>query len=306
MTIKNGVFRHLAKALRYCRLMTDNAHAFPTTGFDQSLVTAALEHALSLPQTVPVFAIAGLQGTGKSTFAEQLAGLAQSRGRRVAVLSIDDFYLTKAERERLAQDVHPLLASRGPPGTHDLGLAAETLDNLLAGKRTGLPRFDKLADERAPVAQWPVIEGACDLVVLEGWFLKTPAQQTQELLAPINALERDEDPDGIWRNWCNAALAQGYPALWDRIDALWWLQGPDFEVVRDWRWQQEQALQAAGAGNAGGRAGMDRAQVARFVQLFERVSRQALRTLPAIAERTIRLDAKRRPVLSPKGTSFGA
>ena len=288
--------------LRYCRRMTANTHAPGTTGFDQPLVAAALEAALSLPQAIPVFAIAGLQGTGKSTLAAQLASLAQSRGRRVAVLSIDDFYLTRAGRERLAHEVHPLLASRGPPGTHDLGLAAETLDSLLAGKRTALPRFDKLADERAPFAQWPVIQGGCDLVVLEGWFLKTPAQPAEQLPAPINALERDEDPDGTWRNWCNAVLARDYPALWNRIAALWWLQGPDFEVVPEWRWQQEQALQAADRA----RTGMDRAQVERFVQLFERVSRQALRTLPAIAERTIRLDAQRRPTLSPKGTSFEA
>lgn len=286
--------------------MIARTHASPGTGFDPSLVATALEAALSIAQAVPVFAIGGLQGSGKSTLAAQIAALAQSRGHRIAVLSIDDFYLTRAQRERLARDVHPLLASRGPPGTHDLGLAAETLDRLLAGQRTGLPRFDKLADERAPGAQWPVIEGRCDLVVLEGWFLKTPAQQADELHVPINALERDEDPDGTWRTWCNAALARDYPALWRRIDALWWLQGPDFEVVSDWRWQQEQALQAADPGNASGRAGMDRAQVGRFVQLFERVSRQALRTLPAIAERTLRLDAQRRPVLSPKGTSFGA
>ena len=286
--------------------MTADTHAPGTKGFDQRLVAEALEAALSLPRPVPVFAIAGLQGTGKSTLAAQMASLAQTRGHRVAVLSIDDFYLTRAERERLAHSAHPLLANRGPPGTHDLGLAAETLDGLLAGKRTALPRFDKLADERALPAQWPVVGDRCDLVLLEGWFLKTPAQQAKELLSPINALERDEDPDGTWRTWCNAALARDYPALWQRIDALWWLQGPDFEVVPDWRWQQEQALQAADPGHAGGRAGMDRAQVARFVQLFERVSRQALRTLPAIAERTIRLDAQRRPVLSPKGTSFVA
>ncbi|KAF1718725.1 kinase [Pseudoxanthomonas yeongjuensis] len=270
------------------------------------MVAGALEAALSLPQQVPVFAIAGLQGTGKSTLAAQLAGLAQARGRRVAVLSIDDFYLTRAERERLARDVHPLLANRGPPGTHDLGLATETLDRLLAGERTALPRFDKLADERAPTMQWPTVEGRCDLVLLEGWFLKTPAQSADELRAPINALERDEDRDGSWRDWCNAALARDYPALWQRIDALWWLQGPGFEVVPEWRWQQERSLQAADPQDVGGRTGMDRAQVARFVQLFERVSRQALRTLPAIAERTIRLDAQRRPTLPPKGTSFGA
>jgi D-glycerate 3-kinase len=61
-------------------------------------------------------------------------------------------------------------------------------------------------------------------------------------------------------------------------------------VVPAWRWQQEQALQAADPG----RAAMTRAEVGRFVQFFERVSRQALRTLPAIAERTVPLDAQRR------------
>ncbi len=290
--------------------MTAGAHASDMKGFDQQLVVATLEAALSLPSPLPVFAIGGLQGSGKSTFAAQIAALAETRDLHVAVLSIDDFYLTKAQRGQLARDVHPLLASRGPPGTHDLGLATETLDGLLAGRRTQLPRFDKLADDRVPLPQWPIIEDRCDLVLLEGWFLKTPAQRADELRAPINALERGEDPDGSWRDWCNAALARDYPALWQRIDALWWLQGPGFEVVSDWRWQQEQALQAADSsdigGNAEARAGMDRAQVSRFVQLFERVSRQALRTLPGIAERTIRLDAQRRPILSPTGASFGA
>jgi D-glycerate 3-kinase len=41
---------------------------------------------------------------------------------------------------------------------------------------------------------------------------------------------------------------------------------------------------------------MTHAQVQRFIQFFERVSRQALRTWPAIADRTIRLDAERRPI----------
>ena len=259
-------------------------------GFDRQLISEALDSALSLPGPVPVFAISGLQGSGKSTFAAQLAALGQARGLRVAVLSIDDFYLSVAERERLAADVHPLLRTRGPPGTHDLGLALSTLDGLRDGGRVALPRFDKLADERAAPDRWPTMHG-CDLVVLEGWFLKTPAQAPAELAAPLNALERDEDRDGRWRWWCNEALDRDYPPLWRRIDALWLLQAPGFGVVPQWRWEQEQALLASG----GAHGGMDLDGVARFVQLFERVSRQALETLPAIAERTVPLDAARRP-----------
>ncbi|MET0815794.1 MAG: kinase, partial [Pseudoxanthomonas sp.] len=121
--------------LRYCRRMTAATHA-PYDGFDPSLVSAALDAALSLVQPTPVFAIAGLQGSGKSTLAAQIAALAHARGRSVAVLSIDDFYLSKDRRQLLARQVHPLLATRGPPGTHDLPLALETLEGLRAGRPT--------------------------------------------------------------------------------------------------------------------------------------------------------------------------
>lgn len=269
--------------------MTVGTHV-SSPGFDETLVSTALDAALALPGPTPVFAIAGLQGSGKSTLAAQVAGLAQKRGLRVAVLSIDDFYLGRDQRQRLAREVHPLLATRGPPGTHDLDLALGTMESLRAGRATRLPRFDKLADDRLPATQWPTAEQRCDFVLLEGWFLKTPPQSSDELIAPINALERDEDPDGAWRRWCNAALADDYPRLWRSIDALWFLQGPGFEVVPEWRWQQEQTLRAADPG----RAAMTRAEVGRFVQFFERVSRQALRALPAIAERTVPLDTQRR------------
>jgi D-glycerate 3-kinase len=131
-----------------------------------------------------------------------------------------------------------------------------------------------------------------DLVVLEGWFLKVPPQSDAELREPLNALERDEDREGIWRGWSNEALARDYPPLWTRLDRLLFLQGPGFQIVPQWRWQQEQTLQAAHPD----RQAMTREQVDRFVQFFERVSRQAMRTLPGIADRTIRLDARRHPI----------
>lgn len=270
--------------------MSANTHVSPTREFDPALVASALDSALSLPHATPVFALAGLQGSGKSTLAAQMASLAQSRGQQIAVLSIDDFYLGRTERDQLASNVHPLLATRGPPGTHDVALAIETLQSLRAGVVTRLPRFDKLADDRLPPALWPCTQGRCDAVVVEGWFLGTPAQAATELIAPVNTLERDEDADGHWRTWCNEALARDYPPLWQHMDSLWFLQGPGFDIVPDWRWQQEQTLQAGDPR----RPGMTRAEIERFVQLFERVSRQALRTLPAIAGRTITLDKQRR------------
>ncbi|MEN5070532.1 kinase [Stenotrophomonas sp. TWI1183] len=271
------------------------AYMPPTKGFPDALVAQALDDALSCGAAIPVLAISGLQGSGKSTLAAQVVALAESRGLHAAMLSIDDVYLTRAQRQRLARQVHPLLLTRGPPGTHDLALAHATLDAVAAGGPVALPRFDKLADERQPEKDWPRIDRPLDLLVFEGWFLGTPAQDEADLDPPLNALERDADADGHWRRWCNHALAQDYPALWQRCDRLWFLQPPDFSVIPRWRWQQEQSLQAAQPD----RSSMSRAQLERFVQYYERVSRQALRTLPALADTVIALDEQRR-IVAPR------
>lgn len=263
----------------------------PPTGFPDALVARALDASGTRAGAGPrVLGVSGLQGSGKSTLAAQLAAAAQAAGLAAACVSLDDFYLTAAQRRALAGQVHPLLATRGPPGTHDVALAIDTLDALRAGGVPPLPRFDKLGDDRLPRERWPQPTRPLDLLVLEGWCLCVPAEPAEALHAPLNRLEREEDPDGTWRRWCNAALGHDYPPLWSRVDVLWFLQPPGFEVVVDWRWQQEQALQAAEPG----RRGMDRGQLERFVQHYERVSRQALRTLPGLADATVPLDAGRR------------
>lgn len=267
-------------------------HPPAAPGFDAALVGRVLDEALAHGERIQ--AVSGLQGSGKSTLVAQVAAHARGRGLRVAVLSIDDFYLGRRARQALARRVHPLLATRGPPGTHDVALACTTLDALRAGGSVRLPRFDKLADTRLPPSRW-VRVGRVDLVLLEGWFLGTPAQDDDELREPLNRVERDEDRDGTWRRHCNDALRRDYPVLWSRLDRLLFLQPPGFETVPEWRWQQEAALRASRTGRMAARA-MDRTQVERFVQLFERVSRQALRTLPGIADATLRLDAHRQPV----------
>ena len=264
----------------------------PHAGFPPTLVHAALAaSAARAGGGMRVLGISGLQGSGKSTLAAQVVASATATGLSAASVSLDDFYLTAAQRHALARTVHPLLATRGPPGTHDVALALQVIDALRGGGTPPLPRFDKLGDDRLPASVWPVPARPLDLLVLEGWCLAVPAEADEALDAPINALERDEDPDGTWRRWCNAALAAGYPPLWARIDVLWFLQPPDFDIVRHWRWQQEQALQHAQPG----RAGMDRAQLERFIQHYERVSRQAMRTLPVLADAVIALDVARMP-----------
>lgn len=239
--------------------------------------------------------ICGPQGCGKSTAALVLSRLLEARGLRVAILSLDDLYLPIEDRQALAREVHPLLRTRGVPGTHDVALGLKVLDGLAGDGPTALPRFDKAADTRAPVEAWPVVEGPVDVVLFEGWCVGARPQPDKALRKPVNALERDRDPDGVWRAHVNAALAGPYRALFARIDLLVQFLAPDFETVLAWRQEQERKLRdrLAAAGQAGAQV-MDDAQVADFVQHYERLTRHIAAEMPARADLVIRLDADRR------------
>lgn len=246
-----------------------------------------------------VVGICGPQGCGKSTLTALLTRLLKARGLKVASLSIDDLYLPRAERRRLAASVHPLLATRGVPGTHDPALGLAVLGGLARAGPTALPRFDKATDDRAPQTEWPVFEGPADIVLLEGWCVGARPQPAEDLATPINALERDEDPDGIWRGFANAALAGPYRSLFARLDRLALLTAPDFSVVRAWRGQQEDELRRrlADQGRDPGRT-MDGPALDRFVAHYERLTRWISQDLPAAADVVVRLDRERRPLES--------
>lgn len=277
--------------------MNPATHLTRINGFAPVWPAAVLDDALAsaTPARPRIVGLSGVQGCGKSTLAAQVVELARARGLEAATLSLDDVYLPRAERQRLAAEVHPLLATRGPAGSHDLALALATLDALRAAQPVRLPRFDKLADDRLHERDWPLQQRPLDLLVIEGWLLGTPAEPPAALVTPLNPLEREHDRDGRWRRYCNQALQRDYPPLWARLDRLWLLQAPDFSWVPEWRWQQEQALQA----RSPERAAMSRAQIDHFVQFFERGSRQALRTLPMLADRVVQLDRQRRITTPP-------
>lgn len=239
--------------------------------------------------------ICGAQGSGKSTLALAVAlALREGAGLRVATLSLDDFYLTQAERRALAQEVHPLFATRGVPGTHDIGLALATIASLREPRKTCLPRFDKALDERAPVAEWPVFAGPADIILLEGWCVGARPQPAEALATPINALERDEDPDGRWRQGVNAALAGPYQDLFALLDLQLLIAAPSFDCVLGWRREQEAKLAARRLSE--GRAAdavMDDAALTRFVSHYERLTRHILADMPMRADGLIALGADR-------------
>jgi D-glycerate 3-kinase len=245
--------------------------------------------------------VAGLsapQGAGKSTLVAVVSRLLADAGLKVAVLSLDDLYLTRAERLALAAEVHPLLATRGPPGTHDVALGLAVLDGLAREGVTALPRFDKAADDRARRADWPLFAGPADIVLLEGWCLGARPQAEEALAEPVNDFERVEDGQGAWRGFVNAALAGAYRDLFARIDWLAVMTAPDFAVVRAWRREQEARLQArlAAQGRIGG---MDSVGLERFLDHYQRLTAWCGEDLPGRADFVVRLGADRRPLTPP-------
>lgn len=241
-----------------------------------------------------IVGICGAQGSGKSTLTGALRESLAARGLAVAALSLDDIYLPRQVRRELSERVHPLLATRGVPGTHEVELGLETLAALGRAGEVALPSFDKSCDDRRPREQWPRVRGPVDVVLLEGWCLGAVPQDEAALARPINALERDEDADGRWRRYVNDALRGPYRPLFGGLDVLVLLKAPSFEVVFEWRREQERKLAArVAAMGKGGTALMNEAQLARFIAHYERLTRHILEEMPGRADVLYELDAAR-------------
>ena len=250
-----------------------------------AIIEAFIRQRLAVATAPLVVGLCGAQGSGKSTVAAVLA----ERISGTAVLSLDDLYLPLAERERLAEAVHPLLKTRGVPGTHDVALGEAVLADLRAGRPVKLPRFDKATDDRAPESTWPEVEAA-RLVIFEGWCVGARPQPREALAAPVNDLERTRDADGVWRRYANDALAGPYRGLFDGIGFQALLLAPSFDVILGWRRQQEHERIDRGEG------GQTDAQLAVFVQYYERLTRWLAEEMPARADAVARLDKAREVV----------
>lgn len=227
----------------------------------------------------------GAQGTGKSTLASVMAlFLEQLHGLRCVSLSIDDLYYTRAQRQQLAREQHPLLKTRGVPGTHDLELGMDVCRRLLSADEhstTLIPRFNKALDDRYPAEQWTEHCGRIDVLIFEGWCVGNQPQPPEALDEAVNELEYSEDADGSWRRYVNDCL-QAYQPWFAMIDQLVMLRAPSMAAIFRWRLEQERKLAATHQGDAS--RIMNEQQINRFIQHYERLTTYALAEMPQRAD----------------------
>lgn len=243
-----------------------------------------------------VVGINGAQGSGKSTFSRHLKeSLQQQHNKKVVVLSLDDLYKTQAERQELVRDIHPLFATRGVPGTHDVQLGIDfltALKNSNDNSQVLLPIFDKALDDCLPRDKWRVINGKIDIVIFEGWCVGAESQPENELIEPVNNLEKLEDPHGVWRRYANDVLANEYQQLFELLDLLVMLEVPSFDLVYQHRLQQEKDLgaQVLQSKDSVSREPMTDSEVQRFIMHYQRLTEHMLRTMPAQADLVLSVD----------------
>ncbi|TPX55256.1 hypothetical protein PhCBS80983_g05477 [Powellomyces hirtus] len=218
-----------------------------------------------------IVGVSGPQGSGKTTLSKQLESslAAPPRSLSVISLSIDDFYLTKQEQDSLASSEpgNKLLQYRGNPGTHDISLALNVLDELTLAHQSALegrpssvliPRYDKSLHQgrgdRAPREKWTTALAPFHVIILEGWcvgFRSLPDRRLQELFHSSNGCQIDASLESVFPclrshqpthvEKLNLALKE-YDGLWLRLDVLLHIHTTDLNNVYIWRKEQERSL----------------------------------------------------------------
>lgn len=258
------------------------------------LANAISKHHEGAKKTI-LIGLNGCQGSGKSTLSSLLTKLlTQVYNKPTIALSIDDFYYSHQFRCSLAETIHPLLQTRGVPGTHNTNLLRSCIDSLKKQQACQISVFDKSVDDLVPESQFINVTGAFDILIIEGWCVGISAQNNKDLLHSVNHLEKEEDASGRWRHYVNNALATEYQSVFSEIDYLVMLQAPSFSSVFEWRLQQEtkliEKLKKKGLPLS---KTMSRSEISRFIQHYQRLTEHALATLPASANALLTLNNKR-------------
>ena len=262
----------------------------------QKIVVPLSVYLLNLPERKKPYFIGlnGGQGSGKTTLSDFVqVVLSKVSNKAVTGFSIDDIYKTTEEREEQSKEIHPLCKVRGVPGTHDIQMGLEVLDSLSNATKdtlTPIPAFSKPLDRHKPKEDWKVFKGKPDFIFFDAWCAGVRPISEENWKPPMNALEKEEDPDGIWSKWSNKELAGDYKDLFRRFDLLLMIKVPGIEYVYESRWLQEQTLAKTIKDPKLKDKIMTKEQVYRFVMHYERLTHYILEEMPALSDIVLQRD----------------
>jgi len=221
----------------------------------------------------------GGQGSGKTTVTGILKIILKKFfKRRIHVSSIDDFYKTLEDRNKMSNEIHPLLKTRGVPGTHDINLV-KNFFNIIKKKKfkkIKLPKFAKERDNRLKKKYWFNIKQKPEIVILEGWCVGAKPQSSSLIRRPINILEKYEDKRLEWRKYVNEKLKKEYKKLFAMIDHFIFMKIPNFNMIFKWRLLQENKLRKKSYLN---KKIMSYNEIKRFIMFYERITLQMMKDL---------------------------
>jgi D-glycerate 3-kinase len=223
-----------------------------------------------------VIGLAGGQGSGKTTISSILSIILKKYFKlNVFIVSIDDFYKTRKDRKMLSKKKHPLLMTRGVPGTHDVNLMLSFFKKIKLKKFKSLeaPKFNKAIDDRYKKSLWYKIKTKPDVVIFEGWCVGARAQSSSQLKKPINSLEKVYDQGAKWRAHVNNQLKTKYKTLFNQLDGLLYLKAKNFNLLREWRLKQERKLWIQ-TKNKKNLKIMSSGDVINFMQTYQRITQQ--------------------------------
>ena len=219
----------------------------------------------------------GGQGSGKTTVVKIIKIIIKKFfKRKIHISSIDDFYKTLKDRNKMSHTTHPLFKTRGVPGTHDINLVKKFFYFIKKKKfkKTKLPKFDKSIDDRLKKKYWYNIKERPEIVILEGWCVGAKPQSNFLIKKPINILEKYEDKNLIWRKYVNEKLKREYKKLFAMIDCYIFMKIPNFNMVFKWRLLQENKLRKKSRFK---KKIMLYNEIKRFIMLYQRITLQMIK-----------------------------
>jgi len=240
-----------------------------------------------------VIGLTGGQGSGKSTISKILKIILKEKfNLNTIIFSIDDFYKTLKQRNKMSKKISLLFLTRGVPGTHDTELLLDCIKKLKRSKfkKIMIPKFDKSVDDRVLKDKWQKVNIKPDIVIFEGWCVGATPQKKKDLLVPLNTLEEKKDSKKIWRNRVNKELKQNYKKIFSLIDKIIFLKVPSFKHVYKWRLLQEKKLRITSKGNKT----MTNSQIKNFIMFYERLTKHMLKNLSHKSNCVIQIDNKHR------------